>query len=160
MSDTEPTQREMKLMRNIVKNMSKVIVSSLKLQDQNGDGFLSAAELLVQSRVKIHSPSAPTTPAKPQPFDGQAHALPNYEIEPSSVIVDDGVIFTRAAMGSSVSETYKFSPDYVDTLIGKAFPKGVADVMLSDACSSYSELQCMPLPNGKVIRFSEASKGS
>jgi hypothetical protein len=69
------------------------------------------------------------------------------------VVVDDSVVINRAGLAQAIAEQNGLTLERADELIRKALPQGVADVTIGSVCTANPELQCAPLPNGKVIHF-------
>lgn len=153
MSEASEERRQTRLINRIIRNTSDLIVNSLRLADRNADGRLSAEEgaSLISVSVVESAASPETTPAQP-PTTGM-QILPNYEAPASSSIVDDSIVSNRSVMITALSQKYELPPERIEGLINRAFPNGVAPVTMGTLCSIHPELQCLPLPNGKIIRF-------
>lgn len=158
MSEPEQTRREAKLSRRIIKNTSDLIVNNLRLMDRDGDGHLSAQEGMAMIDVKIviagpSDTSSPTPQPTPAPVPRRPQILPNHEVAPTYTIHADNVVMDRATLSATLSEKFGLSTARVEALVTKAFPKGMEEITAGMVCAANPELQCMPLPNHKVIQF-------
>jgi ribosomal protein L23 len=86
--------------------------------------------------------------------------LPYIAPASTSSIIDDTVLLDRTKLKAMLSEAYDLKPEQVDALITKAYPKGVGEVTQGTLCTTTPELQCLPLPKGKIIKFSGPAKTS
>lgn len=153
MSEARKDRRQTKLKNRIIENISDLVVNSLKLADRNGDGHLSAEEGASLISISVVEPTTSPEKAAPEQPAAGMQVLPNHVVSPASTIIDDSVVSDRALMITSLSDQYGLPPEHIEGLVKRAFPNGVAPVMLGTLCSIHPEIQCLPLPNGKVITF-------
>ena len=153
MSEASEQRREASLTRRKIRNLSDLIVTDLLLSDRDGDGRLSpeeGASLIRVSRIENNTPQS--APPAEQNTTGM-QTLPYHTALPPSNVVDDTEIFNRELLTQLLSARHELTPERIERLISRALPNGVATVTMGTLCSINPDLNCLPLPNGKIIRF-------
>lgn len=153
MREASEERRQTKLKNRIIDNISDLVLNSLRLADRNGDGHLSAEEGASLISISVAEPTTSPEEASPEQPAAGMQILPNHVVSPSSTIIDDSVVSERTLLITSLSNQYGLTTEHIEGLVKRALPNGVAPVMMGTVCSIHPELQCLPLPNGKVITF-------
>jgi hypothetical protein len=80
-------------------------------------------------------------------------------ILPSTIIIHDRVIFGTRQLVDNLEHNPSYSGLDIKAVLKEAFPNGVADVKLSEACQSFPALNCTAMRNGKLLISSETAAG-